>query len=369
MKILIISQHIFPRQTPRAHRTTELIKEFAKQGHEVTVYAVLGEYNYEVFEKTHNVSINNISIKTQLTPYTSDDTSTRSLVDKISGKLFGKLLEFPNIEFLYAIPKIIKKEENIDLLISIADPHHIHWGCAKSKLKNPTTFPKMWTADCGDPFMENGHTTSHFKCFAKYEKLFSGLCDYITVPHEGAIEGYYPEFRNKIKIIPQGFSFDLLEENKVFVENKVVTFAYAGMFLKDIRNPNLFLDYISSINIDFKFIVYTPYSELILPYKKRLGEKLEIREVVGRKELLEVLKGVDFLLNVENLNSPTAIPSKLIDYSISGRPILSINPENINKSNVDSFLKRDYSNKLVIQNLERFHISNVVKKFTKLSEA
>ncbi|NCC88209.1 MAG: hypothetical protein EOM05_10180 [Clostridia bacterium] len=28
MKILIISQHIFPMQTPRAHRTTELVKEF-----------------------------------------------------------------------------------------------------------------------------------------------------------------------------------------------------------------------------------------------------------------------------------------------------------------------------------------------------
>ena len=51
MKILIISQHIFPIQTPRAIRTTELVKELTRQGHKVIVYAVLGKYNYSGFEK------------------------------------------------------------------------------------------------------------------------------------------------------------------------------------------------------------------------------------------------------------------------------------------------------------------------------
>ena len=46
MKVVIISQHIFPMQTPRAHRTTELIIELAKRGYDVTVYAVLGKYDY-----------------------------------------------------------------------------------------------------------------------------------------------------------------------------------------------------------------------------------------------------------------------------------------------------------------------------------
>ena len=49
--ILIISQHIFPKQTPRAHRTTELAIELSRQGYDVTVYAVLGKYNYYDFAK------------------------------------------------------------------------------------------------------------------------------------------------------------------------------------------------------------------------------------------------------------------------------------------------------------------------------
>ena len=55
MKILIISQHIFPMQTPRAHRTTELIKELSNRGYLITVYAVLGKYDYRSFENKYNV--------------------------------------------------------------------------------------------------------------------------------------------------------------------------------------------------------------------------------------------------------------------------------------------------------------------------
>ena len=349
-----------------AHRTTELVKEFARCGHEVVVYAVLGKYNYEDFEKNNNIRVKPIVIKSQIKPYTSDGISSRTFIDKVLGRLFGKLLEFPYIEFKSIVPKIIDNEKDVDLLISIGDPHHIHWGCAKSKLNNPKTFPKKWIADCGDPFMENGSTKSHFNYFAKNEKLFGNLCDYITVPHEGAKAGYYPEFREKIRVIPQGFEFDLLEEGKIPVENKVITFAYTGVFLKDIRNPRLFLDYLVTLDQDFKFVVYTPYTDLILSYKEKLGDKLELRSVVKRSELLKVLKTMDFLVNIENLNSPTALPSKLIDYAICKRPILSINPENINKKNIDCFLNKDYTNQFIVKKIDQYHISNVAQRFIDL---
>ena len=51
--ILIISQHIFPKQTPRAHRTTELAIEFSRQGYDVTVYAILGSYKYDDFARKY----------------------------------------------------------------------------------------------------------------------------------------------------------------------------------------------------------------------------------------------------------------------------------------------------------------------------
>jgi hypothetical protein len=366
-KILIISQHISPIQTPRSHRTIELAKELSRQGHDVTIYSVLGMHDYTTLKQEFNFKIKPIRIAWQMRPYNSDGDNKRVFIDKALGKILGGMLEFPNIEFMYKIPEIIKNEKNHDLLISIADPHQIHWGCARARLKFPDQFPKKWIADCGDPFMENGDTKYHRQFFSKYEKLFCKQCDYITVPHEKAIDGYYPEYRSKISVIPQGFEFDLNPENRNFSENKVLTFSYAGVFLKDIRNPASLLEYLTTVETNFKFIIYTPYTELLLPYKKALGDKLEIRSTISRKSLIESLKSMDFLLNLENVDTPTAIPSKLIDYAIVGRPILSINHRNIDYNNIDRFLKRDYSQKLIVKNLSDYHISNVAKKFIYLA--
>ena len=52
---------------------------------------------------------------------------------------------------------------------------------------------------------------------------------------------------------------------------------------------------------DFKFIVYTKYTDLIIPYAEFFGKKLEIRKPIDRDSLLEILKHADFLVNIENL--------------------------------------------------------------------
>lgn len=366
MKILIISQHLFPIQTPRAHRTTELAKELAKQGHDVILYAVLGKHDYSEFEVENNLKVKSIPIYLQFHPYSSDGDSHRNFLDKVLGRLFQKILEFPNIEFMFKAKRILKKEKDIDLLISIADPHQIHWGCAKAKVKNPETFPKVWIADCGDPFMSNGKSSKHLRYFAKLEKLFCKHCDYITVPVKEAVEAYYPEFRHKIKIIPQGFDFDINWIPETEPINDCPSFAYAGLFYKDIRNPEPFFKFLSSLDRNFRFHVYTKFTELVVPFQKVLGEKLIVHSPISRLDLLEELKKMDFLLNLENTDRPNQIPSKLIDYAIVKRPILSIVPTSIDTNKVISFFQKDYSNQLVILNIERYHISTVASSFTKL---
>lgn len=364
MKIVIISQHLFPIQTPRAYRTTELAKEFGKRGYEVIIYAVLGKYNYSDFEKKSDVKVKNIPIKWQIKPYSSDGNKIH-FIDKVIGRLFNKLFEFPNIEFMFCVPKILKKEKDVDLLISIAVPHQIHWGCAKSKIKNPNSFPKKWIADCGDPFMKNGLVKEHYKYFEKYERIFCEQCDYITVPIEEAKGAYYEEYRNKIKVIPQGFDFDLSVQ-EINVNNDIINFLYAGTFFKDNRHPEIFLKFIDSLNIDFRFHVFTKFEEIIRQYKPLLKEKLIIHNPIDRKNLVEFMKKMDFLLNLENVNRPGQLPSKLIDYAIAKRPILSINPVEINKNLIMEFFEGNYKNQLKISNIEQYYIKNVADKFLSL---
>lgn len=364
--ILIISQHIFPKQTPRAHRATELAIEFSKQGYDVTVYAVLGEYDYSDFMKKNKISVKDIGLRWQLKKYSSDFKIKRALIDKILARLFQRFFEFPDIEFNYKIPKIIKKEPPFNTLISIANPHSVHWGCAKAKKKFPEKFPRKWIADCGDPYFSNGRSPSYRSVFKKKEHFFCKSTNFITVPIESAIENYFPEYKDKIKVIPQGFKFQVSEKIKLKPINKIPTFAYCGNFFSGYRDPTIFFEFLLTIKFNFKFIVYTDHTDLIAKHLNLLKDKIEIRSTIFRKDMIKEIVKMDFLVNIENINLPGQLPSKLIDYAISNRPILSINTVTFKSKNVIEFLEGNYQNRLVVDNLEDYRIEQVTSKFVEL---
>jgi len=364
-KILIISQTIYPAQFPRTYRATELAKELARQGHEVILYAVLGQYDYAKFEKEYNLKANNIGPMWFAT-LNSDGHGRRSFIDKVFYRLFHRLFEFPDIELMLRLPNIIKKEKEIDLLISVAMPFPIHWGCALAKSLLPKEFPKIWAADCGDPYMGNKFRKTKPLFYFKYlEKWFCKKADYITIPVDGAREGYYHEFHNKIKVIPQGFRFDIYDIQSKQPNNVIPTFAYSGVFYKGFREPTSFLEYLTSVKTPFKFIIYTPDQSLISPYLSRLGEKIEVRSYIPRTELLNTLSTMDFLINIENGTSVQS-PSKLIDYALTKRPILSFTSDVIPEATFLEFLQGDYTNQFIVQNIEQYRIENVAKSFLKL---
>ena len=364
--ILIISQHIFPKQTPRAHRATELAIEFSKKGYNVTVYSVLGKYDYEEFCKKHNIIIKPIKLSWQYEPFSSDLNVKRYFIDKILGKLLQKILEFPNIEFLFKIPKIIQKEKIFDVLISIADPHMIHWGCAKAKEKYPDKFPNTWIADCGDPYYANGKSEKYKEKFKKVEHLFCENANFITVPILEAINCYFSKYESKIKVIPQGFKFEKEDKIKLKPINEIPTFAYCGNFFTGYRDPTIFFEFLLEAKFNFKFIIYTDHINLIVKYLPKLKDKIEIRPTIFRKEMIKEIKKMDFLVNIENTNLPGQLPSKLIDYAISNRPILSVNTSNFKSENVIEFLNGNYQTRLVVDNLKDYRIEEVTTKFIDL---
>lgn len=364
-RFIIISQTIFPAQLPRSFRATELAKELAKQGHEVNLYANLGKYNYSKFELENNVKVRNIG-KLWFSKTNSDDSYKINFFDRALKKLFKKLFEFPDIELMFKIPSIVKKENSADCLVTIAIPFSLHWGAALAKAINPKKFPKIWIADCGDPYMGNKFRRPNF--YFKYlEKWFCKKTDYITIPIEEAKEGYYKEFHDKIHVIPQGFNFDEVPIRYKQSQNLVPTFAYSGIFYKEFRDPSLFLQYLTTIKIDFKFIVYTKSPQFFFPFVNKLKNKLEVYNYIPREKLLSVLTSMDFLVNFENYTNIQS-PSKLIDYALTKKPILSINAYEIPKKVINEFLEGNYINQFIVNDLDRYNISNVAKQFALLAE-
>lgn len=349
LKILIISYWMYPDITPRSFRATELAKELVRQGHNITLCGVMKDnvVDYKKFTDETGVKVKNLS-------------SSNFIYGKnFFEKAFRRLTNYPFVKLIPQIKKTINSGEYFDYLITIAAPHAIHWGASfASKDKY-----KCWVADCGDPFMGNPLAFNPFY-FKWLEKKWCKMANFISVPYEGAKGAYYSEFYNKIKVIPQGFNFDnvkLLEYQK----NKIPTFAYAGIVYKGKRDPTAFLDYLSALDYDFKFIVYTTGDTVFYKYKDALKDKLEIKSFIPREDLISQLSKMDFIINIKN-ESSVQLPSKLIDYTLTKRPILEISSYFNEQKDFDSFIIGDYTKQFVIPNINEYDIVSVAQKFIDL---
>ena len=365
-KILIVSPSFYPQNSPRSFRATELVKEFSKQGHDVTVYIPKDNTIHAEFEKEFGVKIKYLGErKLKDIIVSKSKNKIAGLLKKLYRRLLVQLIDYPYIELMFKVKKVLSKEKEYDLLISIAVPFPIHWGVAWARtVKKPIA--KIWVADCGDPFYFSSHDSFKKLFYFKYlEKWFSRKADYISIPYEGLKKYFFKEFESKYKIIPQGFNFDEVSISKEKFNNEVLTFGFSGTFMKNSRDPRKFLDYLVKLDTPFRFVLYNRQKEFTDPYKEILGEKLIIKDYIPRNDLLYELSKMDFLVNLE-YDDTNQIPSKLIDYSLAKRPILLITNDQFDKKVIDEFLSRNYQNQFKLDNIERYNIKNVASQFLNL---
>lgn len=362
-KILIISRTILPHLAPRSHRATELAKELARQGHDVTLAAVLGKFDYSQFQEETKIKICDLGMSGF--EWSNSDTEQKSISfwRKAIVWLLRRWVIFPDILVGKRTALFLKRCGHFDRLITIAYPYPIHWGATYAKRHFDNLKNTLWISDCGDPFMGNP-IESHPLYFKYVEKWWCRTTDFISVPTEMSIDGYYPEFRDKIRVIPQGFVFDdsLVAE---YHKNEVPTFAYSGMVYPQKRDPRSFLDYLVKRGGDFRFVVYTNKTALFEPYKETLGGKIELRPYIPHDQLIHELSKMDFVINIRN-ESTVQLPSKLIDYYLTHRPILEITSAFDEAETFEKFCSHDYRGQMVIDNPEKYNIKNVAEAFVRL---
>jgi hypothetical protein len=357
-RILIVTRFFHPDITPRAFRAYELAKEFSRQGHDVTVLTTKREFDYSYIEQRFGFCVQAI-VKSE------PDQIQGGRLKRVIRFILNWLFLYPSILLTGSFKNSLKHEASYDLLISIAYPFPVHFGVALAR-KNNTALCKTWVADCGDPFVRVG-TARLPEPFYFYwlNRWFCKKADYISVPIDEAKPSYPLECQNKIRVIPQGFDFSEINPNYEKGFNAVPTFAYAGTISTGIRDPRNFLNLLCQLELDFKFILYTRNYSLVEPYQRRLGKKLEIRRYIPREELLNVLGRMDFLIHFE-VKSKVQKSSKLIDYALVQRPILSIKHFDIDKIALKEFLIGNYEKQIEIDDIERYNIKNVASDFIDL---
>lgn len=366
-KILIVSNAFYPENSPRSHRATELAKELVRQGHQVKVITH-GRKDTAAFCKTHGIAFKDLGALTWPVP-TVKGAGVVRLFWRVVTRFSILLLEYPMIQLIPLVKKALKGESGYDMLISVAVPYPIHWGVAAVRTEN-NNIAKVWVADCGDPYM--GQENDTFKppfYFGWLEKKFCRKADFITVPTANAVKGYYPEFHSKIEVISQGFRFEDLELYEGPTISDKVVFGYGGMLIPGRRDPSEFLSYLNSLDESyaFEFHIYTNTTHLVEPFVAASKGRIVLQPVLDRSSLLYEMSKMDFVVNFENVGTAQT-PSKLIDFVIINKPILSIKYGALQTEVVDAFLHRNFENALVIENPDQYRIENVAKKFVALLE-
>ena len=359
-KVLIVTWAFYPGNSPRSHRSTELAKELSRQGHAV---AVLTPEHAAQAELEADYGIEFIDLGEPKLPSIPLGWKGRpNLVFRAVRRLLWLLFSYPEIEIAWRVCRRLPADKHYDCVISIAAPHAIHWGMAWRIFRGHKP-ADIWIADCGDPFMgQENDTFSPAFYFRWVEKMFCRYADWITVPTESAREGYYPEFRHKLAVVPQGFRFEdyahLRDEGS---KGNVPRFAYAGLIIPGRRDPSKLLQHLHEVDKPFEFHVFTKTGDIIRPFSEQ-DPRIILHDFMPRHALLRELAGMDFLVNIENAGTKQT-PSKLIDYWLCDRPVLNIRSFEFDTRIVDQFLAGEYQSAFVIDEPDQYRIENVAKKF------
>jgi hypothetical protein len=364
MKILLVSSAFFPENSPRSFRATELAKELCRQGHSV-VLATLVTPERTAFAQQHGLELLDLGER-KLRFISRPKNRYLDLAVRAINRLMSLAIEYPDIELMFKTKRLLRNQSEYDLLITIAVPHPIHWGAALVR-RQRGQIAKIWVADCGDPYTLV--TTDSFRkpfYFGFIEKLWGRRCDYLAIPKLEMKVNFFPEFESKIVEIPQGFN---LEESRVHLgqyrPHAVPTFAFSGNFIPGNRDPRPLLEYLVNTDIDFRFHIFTKIRHMVEPYMEKANGRIILSDYIPREQLLHFLSEMDFLVNI-TYDPAHQVPSKLIDYLLTERPILNLD-YTFDPKKTAQFLAGDYSQRFNSLSVDRYDIQTVARQFTQLA--
>ena len=364
MIIHILTGHFAPQLHPRAFRASELAIEMARRGHDVTVtnLTTIEGADYDKYSRETGVKVHNLELY----------TLTKEGIESVSNSRLYHLKRFCIDYFLAGalfkqsrvIAERLSVDEGTDAVISLSTPFMDILAVSKYVKKHGKKFVTI--ADSGDPFYYSKQS-SKAPWFYLVEKNAYKAYDFLTIPTENAIPLYSPLIdEKKIKIVPQGFRMDNLNLYKGNFDGPV-RMAYAGVFYWDIRNPEFLFSYLNKVQKEFELYLFMRNKDALV--KELLNKYPNVKKRVyvsslPHDELIYELSRMHFLINIENISN-TQMPSKLIDYGMAGRPILSCNSDNFSKDVFDGFMEGDYSGAYHVD-VQKYNIVTIVDQFEQL---
>tara|TARA_B100001750_G_C15515656_1_gene606920 strand:+ start:379 stop:1698 length:1320 start_codon:yes stop_codon:yes gene_type:complete len=368
MRIFIVSYTYWPDVQPRSIRWQSLANYWANNGHTVTV---LTASQPEIINAKENKNIEIIHVpenwfgrlrkklsrpavsktKDQIVVSLSnkDNQQKRALITIIVKKciqfsynLLIKKIQWPDYAWTWVMNarrealKHLTESKNYDVMISVSHPFssHLIGRAVKSK------FPKLkWILDMGDPFcFLTQSPPNNFLLFDRLNQKIEGSCfnesNGIVVTTKETKDEYLKYFfdtESKINVIPPLLSNEVSslirskeQRNK---KNNCIKLVFIGTLYSGIRHPSGLLKLLNAASSDvskkIEMHFFGPENDVDTSLLNFPNISIFFHGHVTREIALEQMLDSDFLVSIGNATK-FQLPSKLIEYASTGKPILNI---------------------------------------------
>lgn len=201
-------------------------------------------------------------------------------------------------------------------------------------------FGVPWLAHFSDPWVDNPFvepTALERRLHERLERSVVEAADRLLFTSDETVElvmeKYPRQWRRKVHVLPHAFDPSLYPPVRAAVPRERLMFRYLGAFYGP-RSPQPLVAALELIGRDDPDLLHRLRVEIVGRVEERmldgtsLGDSLTVRPHVDYVRSLELMTGADGLLVVDApADASPFLPSKLVDYVGSGRPIAALTPE------------------------------------------
>jgi glycosyltransferase involved in cell wall biosynthesis len=197
-----------------------------------------------------------------------------------------------------------------------------------------------WLIDVGDPFSlqvdaapNNSALYGPLNRRVEHAALLRADAVAVTTPHTaGRYADAFPAAAPKIHVIPPLLSAPAAPPDApLFAADGVVRLVYVGTLYRGLREPRFLAELLQALcarqpGERYELHLYGDvheFADVLADWRRRLGAALQVHGMVPRETIARAIESASVLVNIGN-SSADQLPSKVVEYAASGKPILNI---------------------------------------------
>ncbi|HEX6373817.1 MAG TPA: glycosyltransferase [Longimicrobium sp.] len=358
MKLLVVTHEYAPALNPRAFRWTSVAEALAARGHQVDVLsaALPGQPRQE---ERNGVSVHRVgggvteALRRRLArapapaapggAAAAPPRAGAGLAKRVHDRTW-KQVYWPDYACLW-YPAAVRRARALlaaggyDRLVTVSHPFTGHWVGAALKNENPAL---PWLVDVGDPFAfiegtpVNNVRLHGARNYRAERRVLRGasVVSVTTGPTRTRYAAAFPESAGKLVVVPPLLSPEAARPgNGRFLPDGAgrVRMVFVGTLYRDLRSPEPLLRLFQALlrteagaGLELHFVgMLNGCEEVLAPYAPLLGDRIFVHGAVPRERALRAMHDADVLVNLGNA-SGYQLPSKVVEYAATGRPVLNL---------------------------------------------